>query len=176
MGIGVFIPIDSSLYVTNVVYNANKLVYDSGNTGHVDTSEAALANVPSAGNTVRKAEDGVAEVVGEAETPPTAVIKTITIPKAYKDGTFRISYAVQSGGSSGYTRTVLRKNGVVIGAQDNKSYTETSWETISQDIGSISAEDVITLCGNDDTGAAGNVKEFRVKSTDAVSGVANISW
>ena len=156
-----------------------KAVYDTDADNKADISgktEGRIKNVPSASDTLKTSDDGEAEITASGENPPTTIVKTKTIPALYKSGTFRIKYDVRSGGSAGSTRTQLRKNGVAIGNLDIKSYIETGWETLSQDLGSIVGGDIITLCGSDDTGADGDVRYFRIYSTDAITPDEDIAW
>ena len=164
-----------TLDATQTVDGRDVSAYDSGNTGHVDTSESALENVPSASDTLKKSSDAEVEITVAGESPPTSVVKTITIPKAYKAGNFRIKYSVKNDGIGLHTRTQLRKNGSTLGAGDAKSYLDSGYEEISQDLAATGA-DVITLCGSDDTGSDGYVQNFRFYCTDAVSAVTGISW
>ena len=146
--------------------------YDSDGNGVVDTAETVLENVGAASDTLKKSNDAEVEVTNAATK---VVHKTIRIPDEYKASVFRMKYDVKSGGAGGYTRTQIQKNGVNLGATDNKAYTETVYETISQDLAATGGDN-ITLTASDDDNADGYLRNFRMYSTDGLSANSAISW
>lgn len=161
---GVIIDTDLAMGGHNVTLNAGQTV--DGKIVH----DLPVFLLPAAGDDLQDSVDAELEVTATGESPPTTVFKTLTIPKSYKSGTFRIKFDVKSGGSALNTRTQLRKNGAVLGNNDIKPFGETAYETITQDLGSIVGGDIITLCASDDTGAAGYIRNFRIYCSVKVTG------